>query len=88
MAGVKEIEEVIHGIHGILDIANREGRGAWTFDGTTLVIKSRPLATKIQQVLAGVDKAKLAEESGDLSPFEMVKLYRLANDIPNKILGR
>lgn len=87
MAGTREIEEVIAGIYGILDVAKREGPDAWTFDGTALTIKSRALAVKVQQVLAGIDKVQLAREGADLSPFEMVKLYKLANDILPKVLG-
>lgn len=87
MAGTKEIEEVIAGIYGILDVVRREGPDAWTFNGTALTINSRALAIKVQQVLAGIDEAELAKEGADLSPFEMVKLYKLANDILPKILG-
>jgi hypothetical protein len=87
MAGTKEIEKIINGVHGILDIAKREGTDAWEFDGTALTIRSQALATKVQQVLSGIDEAALAKESGDLSTIEMVKLYRKASDILPAILG-
>lgn len=87
MAGTKELEEVLDGIHAILNLAKREGPNSWTFDGTALVVKSRPLAIKIQQVLAGIDKVELAEEGGDLSPFEMIRLYRISSDLFPAILA-
>lgn len=87
MAGTKEIEEIIDGLHGILDIAKREGSKAWKFDGTSLIITSTTLAKKVQTVLAGIDKTQLAKEGDDLGTFEIVKLYRRASDILPAVLS-